>query len=360
MNITFLIGNGFDLNLGLKTKYSDFLAYYTHSERKKTKTIENFVGNILQDKPLWSSAEMAFGEYTAAYDGVEKTVDEYCDCHEDFCNNLAKYLKKEQSYVNLVNPDYGKMFISAISNLTKGFRDEPTASINDAMNTFGSGIVYNFLSFNYTNTLDLLYKQARESPAIGKRLYKNNYYQNSIGTLLHVHGYVDRDMVLGVNDVSQLKNMRLFENQDEEYLNQIIKRQTNMANEQHTDEIASDLLRNSDIIYIYGMAIGETDAIWWERICDVLNRKINSILIIHAFDAPPDSLIRRHYRVFERRRKYDVLKYAQVDENTKMRMSQKVFVTGENIFSDFSSLAKEHDAVFDLISQDRLDSLLLF
>ena len=29
MYITFLIGNGFDLNLGLKTKYRDFLEVYT-------------------------------------------------------------------------------------------------------------------------------------------------------------------------------------------------------------------------------------------------------------------------------------------------------------------------------------------
>ena len=28
MNITFLIGNGFDLNLGLKTTYHNFLDYY--------------------------------------------------------------------------------------------------------------------------------------------------------------------------------------------------------------------------------------------------------------------------------------------------------------------------------------------
>ena len=28
MNILYLIGNGFDLNLGLPTRYSDFLEYY--------------------------------------------------------------------------------------------------------------------------------------------------------------------------------------------------------------------------------------------------------------------------------------------------------------------------------------------
>ena len=32
MNITFLIGNGFDLNLGLATAYSDFVKYYTQKK----------------------------------------------------------------------------------------------------------------------------------------------------------------------------------------------------------------------------------------------------------------------------------------------------------------------------------------
>lgn len=360
MNITFLIGNGFDLNLGLKTGYTNFLEYYTHDERKKTALIEDFVKNILENRPLWSGAEVAFGEYTASFDGTERTVENYCDCHEDFCNNLAKYLIKEQSYVNLIHPDYGSMFISAISNLTKGFRDEPISSINDAIDMFGGGIKYNFLSFNYTNTLDLLYKQAKDSPAIGKRLYKNNYYQNSIGELVHVHGYVDRDMVLGVNDITQLKNAQLFENQDEEYLNQIIKRQTNQANEQNTDSIARDILMQSDVIYIYGMAIGETDAIWWERICDILNQNFNSILIVHAHDAPPDSLIRRNYRIFEKKRKNDILKYAEGNDQEKNRLAQKVFVTGTNIFSEFSKLTKEHDTVQDLISKERLDALLSY
>lgn len=34
MNITFLIGNGFDLNLKLNTRYSDFYKYYIKNDPK--------------------------------------------------------------------------------------------------------------------------------------------------------------------------------------------------------------------------------------------------------------------------------------------------------------------------------------
>lgn len=360
MNITFLIGNGFDLNLGMKTKYSDFLEYYTHSDRKRTALIEDFAQNILQEKPLWSSAEVAFGEYTSHFNGVDKTVEDFCDCHEDFCVCLAKYLEKEQSHVDLVHPDYGKKFINAISSLTKGFRDESSSSINEAMDRFGNGIKYNFISFNYTHTLDQLFEQAKESPEIGKRLFYNNYFQNSIDQIVHAHGHTDRDMVLGVNNVSQIKNAELFENQDEEYLNQIIKQKTNHVNERYTDDIANDLISISEVIYIYGMSIGETDAIWWERICDRLINNSNCILIVHAFDAPPDGLIRRKYRMFEHKRKNDILKYARTGDETKKELLHQIFITGENIFAEFSNLAPEHDSVTELISQDRLENLLYF
>ena len=41
MNITFIIGNGFDLNLDLKTKYIDFYNYYFSIESEK-KPIQDF------------------------------------------------------------------------------------------------------------------------------------------------------------------------------------------------------------------------------------------------------------------------------------------------------------------------------
>ena len=41
MNITFLIGNGFDRNLGLKTTYSDFVEEYKKTDAK-TQTLKDF------------------------------------------------------------------------------------------------------------------------------------------------------------------------------------------------------------------------------------------------------------------------------------------------------------------------------
>lgn len=49
MNVTFLIGNGFDINLGLDTRYSDFYPYFI-----KNASSDNMIRNwISKDIELW-------------------------------------------------------------------------------------------------------------------------------------------------------------------------------------------------------------------------------------------------------------------------------------------------------------------
>ena len=58
MNITFFIGNGFDINLGLNTKYSDFYPYFIEKS-----TITNMIRAWLQeDELLWADLEEQLGK----------------------------------------------------------------------------------------------------------------------------------------------------------------------------------------------------------------------------------------------------------------------------------------------------------
>ncbi|MFJ1434512.1 AbiH family protein [Capnocytophaga canimorsus] len=53
MNVLFIIGNGFDLRLGLPTSYSDFLKYYKGKEPKNNPNIQ---GNDLVTELALSTA----------------------------------------------------------------------------------------------------------------------------------------------------------------------------------------------------------------------------------------------------------------------------------------------------------------
>ena len=73
------------------------------------------------------------------------------------------------------------------------------------------GITYNFISFNYTRTLDKCIDLARKKSLLGKRSHRGSSFDNSFGSVLHVHGFTDRDMVLGVNDESQIENLKDYQ-----------------------------------------------------------------------------------------------------------------------------------------------------
>ena len=93
MNITFLIGNGFDRNLGLDTNYSDFIKVYKKSD-VNTQILKDFRTFIDENQELWSSAELAFGIYTREFASGKGA--QFSECQDDFCQCLANYLKEQE------------------------------------------------------------------------------------------------------------------------------------------------------------------------------------------------------------------------------------------------------------------------
>ena len=72
MNITFLIGNGFDLKLGLNTRYSDFYSYY-HEKASKESIILKWMKED-DDKGNWADLEMALGNKINDIDEVLEAI----------------------------------------------------------------------------------------------------------------------------------------------------------------------------------------------------------------------------------------------------------------------------------------------
>ncbi|MBE5945139.1 MAG: hypothetical protein E7258_09540, partial [Lachnospiraceae bacterium] len=226
MNITFIIGNGFDINIGLRTTYSAFLKEYKQNNTKDTDLIKWFKEDVLADEELWSSAEVAFGKTTERFGKEKYSAEEFYQCYEDFCTNLTMYLKSQEKRIDdaKIRKLATTSFLSAITNWLGGFREAEKETINAIVNKIGGGIIFNFISFNYTMTLDRCVNPIKSTKDIlGKRSYANTLYSNSIGNVYHIHGYTDRDMVFGVNDETQISDLKIFEGWDEEYLNQLIK-----------------------------------------------------------------------------------------------------------------------------------------
>lgn len=96
INIVFFIGNGFDINLGMRTRYSDFYEYYKNIESKSS-IVKELKEEIARGIINWSDLELAFGKYTIKL----KDLDEFDEVYEDIVDNLADYLTKEENETDL-------------------------------------------------------------------------------------------------------------------------------------------------------------------------------------------------------------------------------------------------------------------
>ena len=92
MNITFLIGNGFDLNCGLKSSYQDVYNEYCKINETDSELIKNFKKNIKNDYKTWGDFELAMAEKINDF----KSENDFVKCIIDFKTYLVKYLSEEK------------------------------------------------------------------------------------------------------------------------------------------------------------------------------------------------------------------------------------------------------------------------
>ena len=88
MNILFMIGNGFDKNLGLNTSYIDFYEYYVKLP-SSNEVVKVFKDDLKKNNYVdWSDLELALGEYSSNF----KKEEDYILLINDIIMNLKEYL----------------------------------------------------------------------------------------------------------------------------------------------------------------------------------------------------------------------------------------------------------------------------
>ncbi len=268
MNILYILGNGFDINLGLKTRYSDFYKYYVKIE-SKNENIRKLKDDIEGDQN-WSDLELKLGEYSSKVDSSE----DFIELVEDIVECLADYIAEEEMKLDELEIDY-KKFLDNLSFPEKNLSRLQSNILKEFKESFGRvSWKINILSFNYTRTIEEIMMNVIDMPT--------NYYGFSIaykGTH-HIHGFHDKNIVLGVNDTSQIQNDEFSE--AVEVKRAFIKKDCNKAME-HTEElICEKKIEGANMILIFGSSLGHTDKIWWEMIGKkLLNNNFKLIIFYH-------------------------------------------------------------------------------
>ncbi len=284
MNITYIIGNGFDLGLGLNTRYSDFVDFlsgrikrwlatnersWTPDEKRFVEWLEN---KIVENKhEFWHDAEEAFGGLPFSDFGEQKR-DVVQFCHRLFQREMLEWIATKNAQFSVPKgseKEIGEKFVDALLyGWLKGLSEDVRTEIeNDVTN---GSVVINFLDFNYTDCIEKLLSGSEgaitEINEIGN-LRRNLRVQPPI----HVHGKVETggrnaDLVFGVDEAAQITGVETTAN--DEILSRLIKERYLGYTRKRTERAARDVLSNSNWVIALGHSFGKTDGRWWKRIFD--------------------------------------------------------------------------------------------
>lgn len=209
-----IIGNGFDMSLGLKTSYMEFAESKYWPFDDYIYNIDNSLSKFLNQKrklKLWFDLEKALAEYTETdHEPLERTGDQ-----ANFTllvKRLQEYLANEQ---NSFEPDDRCEVAKKILELITEKED------------------YHIHSFNYTNLPELAQRIGVKEEIPKERMH-------------YVHGSLaNNDIILGTGDTMEMPDdyAWLYKSFNEHY---------------RSNDLAKDLA-DADEVYIFGHSLGDND-----------------------------------------------------------------------------------------------------
>ncbi len=264
LRITCLIGNGFDIGLGLKTSYKDFLHSFLSNNKNLSDSKRWLIKEIKKDIDNWSDAELAFGKLNFSEQG-QNVEDKFLNCMRDIYRELKVYLLEQERRLVIPDEDRRDVATSFLNYLIQVLRfdvDGVKSSEFQRLFITHNEIELNFINFNYTRTLETILDLDDDcSPR--HIFFKDSKLKIEINHVLHPHGALDRDIVFGVADSSQIVDGELAKlSEIDGYL---IKGKMLNRNKKEYDE-ANNLIGSSDIIFSFGLSYGVTDKNWWDQL----------------------------------------------------------------------------------------------
>ncbi len=280
MNITFLVGNGFDMNLKLKTSYKDFYKYYINLKSSKDDILAK---SIKEDYPLWADLELGLGEYLANISDEE--VETFLDSKEQLESALMDYLLNEEAKLEITDePKLAAEFQNKIAKFYEEFNEDGKEDYKKLIAATAQSIKYAFVNFNYTETLDKIINAHKSNGSVfSVHTAGSNKYNDELELPLHIHGDLSGDMILGVDSVDQIKNKALHNNTS--LVECMIKSNLNVTMGQRRMQKFKKIIDDSAYVCMYGLSIGETDETWWKYIVEWLEKKQTNRLVIYYYNS---------------------------------------------------------------------------
>lgn len=321
MKIVFIIGNGFDISLGLKTQYKDFYNYYLNTETPEDKPqVKKLKEHLKKDQSekggykYWSDLEIGMGNYTTAFSSVEDLKEAYYDL-----NDKMKAYIEEVNNKDLPSTIKSNKLIEDLSYPYKYLRARFREDVRKFLRRWETSTYEtHIISFNYTDTIERILKMKD-----GNIRLRDSYFQrnNTLYPIIHIHGIIDEDPLIGVNDKMQIKNEELRESEDVQEC--LVKPKLNEMLAHAIDEKAISLIKVATVICIYGHSLGDSDNLWWELVGERL--KSDCIVIYFVYN-PKEDVRPQELNNIRRKYKNKLLSKTNLSEEEKIIAFDKIYI----------------------------------
>lgn len=230
MKKTIILGNGFDLNLGFPTSYKDFIAStaftsnlwsgmpFAYGVGSHPSNLFRYIQSKAAEDPRWTDIEKLLSEYSKKGEVSISTrrgsasvpnvsTQEIYGYYEQLKNSLRDYIRsiKFQEKANRSSLAYS--FLSAISGY--------------------NGADLSVLSFNYT---------------LPEKIFPE---LNLKGKIVNIHGNIESDIILGINDSGLYDSSYSYMVKTKDYVSQL--------------SLVREKILEADELVIFGHSLGETD-----------------------------------------------------------------------------------------------------
>jgi len=331
MNIVYLIGNGFDVNLGLDTRYTDFYSSYIKENSQNSKDVIEFKKRLKFDMEndkgikLWKDLEMWLGEDTKNIN----SIDSLWNIVKDLNDELKKYLKTQEDKLDIDDKNIVKL-IKDFIHPEKFFDNDKRAQINSCYRQHdANNLNFNIMTFNYTRTLEKIFHYQNEDLLI-KDVSIPNVHLNNI---CHIHGIVnEQDIIIGVNDPSQISNTSFKENPSA--LDVLVKPHINNEIGNHIIERCYGYIQNANLICLFGLSLGDSDKMWWQNLGQILMGNTNVLMIYCVYDDNFSADSHRYEKWKQLREcKDELCKKLGIPETLQGQVKQRLYIYYcENLF----------------------------
>jgi hypothetical protein len=239
----YVIGNGFDIHHDIYSTYGAFRKYCEREDSELSRRLENYYDD---DSLLWSNFEMELAHLNphSLMDNVRLLHPEWNTSYKE----MYAFIDEVKDEVDFLRLSLNRCFCDWVGQLEKGNKNKRL--LFDKENAL-------FLSFNYTDTLEDLYK----IPQKYKILYIHGKVENQFSQLVFGHHYSPKEIEDMMPDDNELEDEATTEIAG--FLSELRK---------DTDSIIANnknffkAISNVENIYVLGHSLAEVDYPYFEKI----------------------------------------------------------------------------------------------